>query len=154
MNVKVERGKNLLANRLAYGGLLDKYLMKLVIITSIIAGVIIVGAVFIGNNGNSQNYVQGNNVTMVGDKQIIVVRAKGGYGPRKSVAKAGIPTILRVDTNGTFDCSSIVRIPSMSIFKNLPQTGSTEIDLGSPKVGVLQGICGMGMYRFEIDFES
>jgi plastocyanin domain-containing protein len=85
--------------------------------------------------------------------QIIEIKAKGGYTPRKSIAKAGVPTILRFDTNGTFDCSSSVRIPSMNIFKNLPQSGTTDIDLGVQKSGTLQGMCGMGMYPFEIDFQ-
>ncbi|MEI7689024.1 MAG: cupredoxin domain-containing protein [Candidatus Nomurabacteria bacterium] len=85
--------------------------------------------------------------------QIIEIQAKGGYTPRKSIAKAGVPTILRFNTNGTFDCSSSVRIPSMNIFKSLPQSGTTDIDLGTQKTGVLQGMCGMGMYPFEIDFQ-
>ena len=85
--------------------------------------------------------------------QIIEIEAKGGYTPRKSVAKAGVPTILRFNTNGTFDCSSSVRIPSMNIFKSLPQSGITDIDLGIQKAGTLQGMCGMGMYPFEIDFQ-
>lgn len=70
------------------------------------------------------------------------------------MAKAGIPTIIRFDTKGTFDCSSAVRIPSMDISKNLPQTGSTDIDIGVPQVATLQGTCGMGMYPFEVEFKS
>ena len=85
--------------------------------------------------------------------QIIEIQAKGGYTPRKSIAKAGIPTILRFNTNSTFDCSSSVRIPSMNIFKSLPQSGTTDIDLGIQKAGTIQGMCGMGMYPFEIDFQ-
>ena len=85
--------------------------------------------------------------------QIIEITAKGGYTPRKSIAKAGIPTILRLNTNGTFDCSSSVRIPSLDIFKNLPQSGTTDIDLGIQNVGTLNGSCGMGMYPFEIQFQ-
>ncbi len=94
-----------------------------------------------------------NNVAIVDGKQIIDLTAKGGYLPRKSTAKAGIPTILRVNTNGTFDCSSTVRIPSMDIAQNLSQSGVTDIDLGNPKAGLLNGTCGMGMYPFEIDFQ-
>lgn len=93
------------------------------------------------------------NVSIVDGKQIIEIKAKGGYQPRKSVAKAGIPTILRFDTNGTFDCSSSVRIPSMDISKSLPLSGTTDIDIGSQKVATLQGTCGMGMYPFEVDFQ-
>lgn len=94
-----------------------------------------------------------NNVSIINGKQIIEIRAKGGYRPIHSFAKAGMPTILRVDTNGTFDCSSSIRIPSMNIGQNLPMSGTTDIDLGVQKVGIFQGTCGMGMYPFDIKFE-
>lgn len=104
------------------------------------------------NTGTTQE-ANANNVSIVEGKQIIEIQAKGGYTPRKSIAKAGIPTVLRFNTNGTFDCSSSVRIPSMNIFKSLPQSGSTDIDLGTQKAGTLNGSCGMGMYPFEISFQ-
>ncbi|MEK7185555.1 MAG: cupredoxin domain-containing protein [Patescibacteria group bacterium] len=128
-------------------------------IFSIIVAVIFIGGAFAlaksggGGNGRDQ-FSSANNVTVVDGQQIIEIRAKGGYLPRKSVAKAGMPTILRFDTSGTFDCSSSVRIPSMNISKILPQTGSTDIDIGSPKLATLQGTCGMGMYPFEIEFQG
>lgn len=93
-----------------------------------------------------------NNVTIENGKQIIEIDARGGYTPRSSVAKAGIPTVVRFNTAGTFDCSSSVIIPSMKISKILPQTGATDIDLGTPKAGPLSGSCGMGMYPFDITF--
>ena len=93
------------------------------------------------------------NVSVVDGKQAIVVKAKGGFSPVHSVAKAGIPTILRVETNGTFDCSSVIRIPDMNISKNLPLTGTTDIDIGVQQAGIFQGTCGMGMYPFDIKFE-
>ena len=98
--------------------------------------------------------VNANNVRIIDGKQIIEIRAKGGYQPRQSLAKAGLPTILRFDTNGTFDCSSSVRIPSLNISQILPQSGSTDIDIGNPKTATLYGTCGMGMYPFEVDFQS
>ncbi|MFA7000176.1 MAG: cupredoxin domain-containing protein [Candidatus Paceibacterota bacterium] len=94
-----------------------------------------------------------NNVSIIDGKQIIEIQAKGGYQPRKSIAKAGIPTVLRFNTNGTFDCSSSVRIPSMNIFKSLPQSGTTDIDLSIQPANTLNGSCGMGMYPFEISFQ-
>ncbi len=109
---------------------------------------------FTRNGGDTGQVVNANNVTIVDGKQIIEINAKGGYQPRKSIAKAGIPTIIRFNTKGTFDCSSSVRIPSMNISKLLPQTGSTDIDIGSGKLGTLQGSCGMGMYPFEVEFQS
>jgi plastocyanin domain-containing protein len=129
--------------------------MKSIIISIIVAVVIIGGAFFITRNGdqNGQANVK-NNVNIVDGKQIIEIRAKGGYSPLQSVAKAGVPTILRFNTSGTFDCSSAVRIPSMGISKTLPNSGVTDIDLGNQQVGVLNGTCGMGMYPFEIEFKS
>lgn len=126
----------------------------------LISTVLIISAIFLTSNKKSiynetliETQQPINNVSTVGDKQIIEITAKGGYTPRKSIAKAGIPTILRFNTKGTFDCSSSVRIPSMNISKILPQSGVTDIDLGSKKTGTLQGSCGMGMYPFEIEFQ-
>ncbi|MDQ3238908.1 MAG: cupredoxin domain-containing protein [bacterium] len=131
--------------------------MKTTII-SIIAAVVLIGGAFMLTKGNSQSQsdtqVAANNVTVVDGKQVITINAKGGYQPRKSIAQAGIPTVIRFDTNGTFDCSSTVRIPSMNISKTLPQTGSTDVDVGTQQVATLQGTCGMGMYPFEIEFTS
>jgi len=105
-------------------------------------------------NSTSQKTTITSNVTIVNGKQIIEINAKGGYYPQRSIAKAGIPTIIRFNTNGTFDCSSSIRIPSINVFKNLSLSGSTDIDVGSNSVGVLQGSCGMGMYPFAVDFQN
>ena len=130
--------------------------MKSTVIAIIAAGVIIGGAIlFSSKDGPSVvDTAQANNVTIVDGKQIIDVSVKGGYHPKNSVAKAGIPTVLRFNTNGTFDCSSSVRIPSMGLSKTLPSTGSTDVDIGSPTVATLQGVCVMGMYSFQVDFQS
>jgi plastocyanin domain-containing protein len=95
-----------------------------------------------------------SNVVIVDGKQIVEITAKGGYKPGKSIAKAGIPTVVRVKTNGTFDCSSFIRIPSLNVSQSLPQTGVTDFDAGTSTAGVLQGTCGMGMYSFDIEFRS
>ncbi len=106
------------------------------------------------SGGNTGQVANANNVTVVDGKQIIEISAKGGYQPRKSIAKAGVPTIIRFNTKGTFDCSSSVRIPSLNISKSLPQSGATDIYIGEGKLGTLQGSCGMGMYPFEVEFQS
>lgn len=90
------------------------------------------------------------NVRVVDGVQTIDLRAKGGYLPKESVAKAGVPTVLRVDTDGTFDCSSVIRVPSLKVSENLPLTGTTSIDLGVLTPGTVDGNCGMGMYPFQI----
>lgn len=129
--------------------------MKATII-SIIAAVVIIGGAFMltRSGGDAGQVANANNVNVVDGKQIIEITARGGYQPRKSIAKAGIPTVIRFNTKGTFDCSSSVRIPSLGISKSLPQTGSTDIDIGEGKLGTLQGTCGMGMYPFEVEFQS
>ena len=86
--------------------------------------------------------------------QYITIDAKGGYSPKLSTAKAGIPTKLIVKTNNTYDCSSILVIRSIGYENNLPQSGETIIDLGTPKTDQpLVGLCSMGMYSFKILFE-
>lgn len=132
--------------------------MKNTIIAISLALVLIVLAFVIKDRGNNETQktkqASINNVSIIDGVQIIEIQAKGGYTPRKSVAKANIPTILRFNTKGTFDCSSAVRIPSMNISQVLPQSGVTDIDLGTQKIGILEGSCGMGMYPFEIEFEE
>jgi len=128
--------------------------MKTTITSIIIAVIFIGGALMLTASGRDLEITNVNNVRIINGKQIIEIRAKGGYQPRKSLAQAGIPTVLRFDTNGTFDCSSVVRIPSLGISKVLPLSGSTDIDIGNPKLTLLQGTCGMGMYPFEIDFQT
>jgi len=128
--------------------------MKSTVIAISVVIVLIGGALFlVRGSKNSDNLVNVNNVSIVDGKQIINITAKGGYQPRVSVAKAGIPTSIRFDTKGTFDCSSSVRIPSLNISKILPNSGTTDIDLENPQPGMLQGSCGMGMYPFEVDFQ-
>ena len=85
--------------------------------------------------------------------QYITIDAKGGYSPGVSTAKAGIPTKLIVKTSGTYDCSASLVIRSFGYQKILAQTGEEIIDIGIPKAGEpLQGVCGMGMYNFLINF--
>lgn len=119
------------------------------------------GGIFFGkakNNNDSNSDINSeqnvNNVSIVDGKQIIEIRAKGGYSPRTTTAKADIPTVIKIDTKATFDCSSALVIPSLSYRKNLPLTGETLIDLPPQKAGSkLQGLCAMGMYNFLINFE-
>lgn len=133
------------------------------IILSIIIGTVIIGGALVYTRGgfkntnstiNEENSGSVNNVSIVDGKQIIEIKAKGGFLPRESFAKAGIPTILRFDTNGTFDCSSSVSIPSIGVSKILPSSGVTDIDIGTQPATVLNGTCGMGMYPFQIDFQG
>jgi plastocyanin domain-containing protein len=95
----------------------------------------------------------GKNVSVVDGKQIIEITAKAGYSPQKTIAQANLPTILKVKTTGTFDCSAALNIPNLKYSEVLPMNGTTEIPVPTDKTsGKLQGLCAMGMYNFEIDF--
>ena len=129
--------------------------MKSTAFSIVIAGAFIGGAIFYtGVSSTGGDDTPANNVSIVDGKQIVEISVQGGYRPRKSTAKAGVPTVLRFVTNNTYDCSAAVRIPSMGYSAFLPSTGKTDVDLGVQQAGVLRGSCGMGMYTFEIDFQS
>ncbi len=85
--------------------------------------------------------------------QIVKIQAKGGYTPRVTTAKAGVPTIIQVETKGTFDCSASLTVPAIAYSMHLPPSGTTNIEVPAQKAnGVVQGICSMGMYNFSIKF--
>lgn len=118
-----------------------------------LALLISIGIVFFGS---SKNYTEtGNsaqNVETRNGVQYITITARGGYSPNVSMAKAGIPTKLIVKTDGTYDCSASLVIPSIGYQKILTQTGKEIIDLGIPEPSTLRGLCSMGMYNFEVAF--
>ncbi len=98
--------------------------------------------------------VQSPAASIVNGTQIIDMRAKGGYSPRVIEAKAGVPTVLRVTTNGTFDCSASIVIPKLSYQKFLQPSGTESIEIPADEAqGTLQGTCAMGMYSFQIRFQ-
>lgn len=106
----------------------------------------------VGGDGTTQTGQSGQNIEMKDEIQYITIDAKGGYFPRVTSAKAGIPTKIIIKTNSTFDCSAYLSIRSLNFQKILPQTGETEVDLGTPKVGdTYKGVCSMGMYSFSIN---
>ncbi|MDZ4205945.1 MAG: hypothetical protein U1C12_01900 [Patescibacteria group bacterium] len=127
-----------------------------IIITS--ALILSIGIIFFGVSKSKNNTATGEvvqNSEIKDGIQYITVNAKGGYSPRVSEALAGIPTKLIIKTDGTYDCSAALVIRSLGFQKILAQTGEEVIDLGIPQIGQsLQGVCGMGMYSFKIEFRS
>lgn len=94
------------------------------------------------------------NVSVTNGQQIIPLEAKGGYSPSMTIATAGMPSILRVTTAGTFDCSSAISIPSLGYRANLPPSGTTDVEIPAQPAGTtLNGTCSMGMYHFAIAFK-
>lgn len=127
---------------------------KTVYIIITIALVIGIGIViFHGSKDNTETGGSAQNVEIKDGVQYVTINAKGGYSPKVSTAKAGIPTKLIVKTDGTYDCSASLVIRSIGFQKILAQTGEEVIDLGTPKAGQpLQGLCSMGMYNFSVNF--
>ena len=133
--------------------------MKNIIVLVATSIVIIAGIAFYiskADNGKVTGTTNTSNpVTVENGTQYIDITANAGYTPNKVTAEAGMPTVLRLATKGTFDCSSSVIISSLDFQKQLQPTGVEEVSIPSDKAqGKLTGICGMGMYSFEIAFQS
>lgn len=129
--------------------------MKQIVISMLIAGVLIGGAMWLAAPKSDWDPNQGptENVSVVEGIQYVDIKAKGGYLPRISYAQSGIPTVLRVQTNNTFDCSSALVIPSLKYRGNLAPSGVEEIELPPQEKGSShKGLCSMGMYGFEVRF--
>ena len=131
--------------------------MKSTIIAVLIGVVFVGGAVLLSKktpSSQSETTTAVSNVIEADGTQLVAITAKGGYLPKLTTAKADTKTILKVQTNGTFDCTSIVNIPALNYQENLPATGITEIEIPPQKAGsTIEGLCGMGMYKFEIAFK-
>ena len=116
---------------------------------------VLIGIGYVVGGGSTKSVApSAANVRMKNGTQMVEIRAKGGYNPRVSIAKAGVPTVLRFITSGTFDCSASIRIPSLGVSQILPQSGSTDVAIQNPAAGILQGTCGMGMYPFSVQFTA
>ncbi len=130
--------------------------MKLTIVSIIISAGVVFSAILFANNRDSSGLPDKEPVAVsqvIDGKQVIEIKAKGGYTPREILAKADILTVIRIKTQGTFDCSSALVIPSLNYRKNLAPSGVTEIEVPSQKIGtVINGTCAMGMYGFSIKF--
>lgn len=129
--------------------------MRLLI--SIVSSALIISLAFLIVSGNKKpdTGVSASDVVSVVDGvQIIDITAKGGYSPRVIEAKAGVPTVLRVTTKGTFDCSTSLVIPRLSYQRSLQSSGVEDIPISADQArDVLQGTCSMGMYGFQIKFQ-
>lgn len=123
---------------------------KSVSIIITLALVLAIGIIF----SDDLDYLSVENVYIENGEQYIKVNAKAGYTPKISLAKAGMPTKLIMNTQGTFDCSAALVIKAINYQNILPQNSETEIDLGTRETGeTIQGLCSMGMYNFQIRFE-
>lgn len=125
-----------------------------ILVVIIVSLGVVAGAFWLVSRGQDAASATPVVATIVDGRQFVDITARGGYSPRVVMAKAGVPTTLRVTTNGTFDCSSSIVIPALSYQKYLPPSGTEEITISADQAkGILKGLCSMGMYNFEIRFE-
>lgn len=131
-----------------------KYFIIIIVIAVLGVGGVLVFGKKDSQNSTSFNTQNGSNIQTIDGKQIIQIEAKGGYSPKKTVAKADMPTVLEIKTNGTIDCSTSLNIQSIGYRGSLKPTGIEKIDIKPQSKGaVIDGMCSMGMYSFEILFE-
>ena len=113
---------------------------------------VIICLIFIKLNDNQEPY-SSENIRLESNKQIILITAKGGYLPKNTLAKANIPSVLKVNTQGTYDCSASLVIPELNFKQFLPPQGETQIEIPPQKPGTkITGLCSMGMYNFTLNF--
>lgn len=124
---------------------------KILISLSAIASIFIIGVAVVSSQGDGKNNSQSAEIK--DGVQIVRILARGGYNPRQVSVKAGTPTMLEVQTKGSYDCSTSLVIPALNYETQLPSTGITKIDIPPQKAGTkITGLCSMGMYSFNINF--
>lgn len=126
---------------------------------SIIAATLMIAAALLYTNTQKESVGEQNQepilATIENGVQIVDITARGGYSPRAVLAKAGLPTTLRVTTAETYDCSLSLVIPKLKYQKFLDSNGTQEILIPAEKAkGTINGLCSMGMYSFKIIFEE
>jgi len=86
---------------------------------------------------------------------LFLAARNNGYFPTLLYAKAGRPVSLTLVTDNTRSCARSFVIPSLSIQRLLPETGSVQIDLPPQNAGeTVYFSCSMGMYSGWIRFEE
>lgn len=128
---------------------------KHVIISAVLSLLLIGGALYTVSREpaptDSKELSQNQNIEIKDGVQYVTITARGGYYPRLTKAQGGIPTKLIIKTNNTYDCSAALVVRSVGFKKILQPNGEEVIDLGVLKSGeTIQGVCGMGMYNFQI----
>lgn len=127
--------------------------MNSTILSIVVSLLLVGGALYFTRPSDSESAPSKGNVAMEDGTQIVRIDARGGYTPRVTDAVAEVPTVLRVFTNNSFDCSIALVVPTLGFRKNLPPSGVIDIPVPPQKAGSsMQGICAMGMYSFTVNF--
>lgn len=85
-------------------------------------------------------------VDSTGVQHILIEVLDKSFSPAHVQAKAGVPTMLTLRTDGIRGCTSSFVVPEAGIEQALPETGDTVADLGVLSPGPLRYTCSTGMY--------
>ncbi|MDX6744768.1 sulfite exporter TauE/SafE family protein [Actinocorallia sp. A-T 12471] len=123
----------------------------------VVAGWTVVGGVRLGGWLDGQGPPQAIDARFVaqapGGGQTITVHALDrGYRPALLAARAGVPTVLVLRTDGTRGCTRAFEIPDRGVSLLLPEKGELRVDLGVPRAGRLRFVCAAGHYPGAITF--
>lgn len=81
------------------------------------------------------------------------VKAKNGFYPSELNLPAGKPTVLNVETDNTYDCSSTISFPALGLRKTLLPSDTASLELPSQESGTsLTATCSMGHYFLTINY--
>ncbi len=128
--------------------------MKKIFITLSI--VLSLGLIWVALSMNSEPATQGLDVVRIeNNTQYIRILARGGYSPKQINATANMPTVLEIETKGTYDCSAALTIPKLGYSQFLPPSGVTKVEVPKNQTSdSLDLTCSMGMYNSVINFNS
>jgi len=85
---------------------------------------------------------------LVAAKEVTVYIDSNGYNPKNLAIKAGEEITLTIVNRGGYGCIQAFTIPSLGIQKIIPPGQTQTIKFTAPtKVGDLNFMCSMGMYR-------
>lgn len=81
-----------------------------------------------------------------GKQEVTISVTDRGYSTQVNTLKAGIPVKLTLITNNVQGCTRAFTIPSLSVSRVLPQTGTETLEFTPKQAGRLSYTCSMGMF--------
>jgi sulfite exporter TauE/SafE/plastocyanin domain-containing protein len=85
-------------------------------------------------------------------QELRTTQEEGGYSPQVAKVKAGVPITWHIESKSQYSCAAYLWIPDLNIEKVL-EPGDNVIELPALKPGLLQYMCGMGMFTAYIQAE-
>jgi len=149
------------------GSRLEKFFMRFVAVAVLILGLVTLdgGLNVIGSPLSLQNLSRSliqsesssstqTSSSQLADGQLTLNVQNKGYFPQTLRAAANTAFTLNLVTNKTYSCARDFVIPSLNVYKLLPDTGTIQVDIPAQPSGTRMFFtCSMGMYTGMIVFE-